>query len=178
MNRRLALHGAALSAPLLLTACAVGPNYKSPTLSSLAGYGALATAPPGSATGKRPRLMPDMDIPAQWWGVFHCAKLDGLVAEALKDSPNVDAAKAALRQARELTRAQVGAYFPSVSLSLQPSRQHFANTLSSPLANGSESYSLTTTHVMQIGTGMTTAPASGTKYQGVFFPKGLNGLFS
>jgi hypothetical protein len=44
--------------------------------------------------------------------------------------------------------------------------------------NYSKVYSRTTTQVLQIVTGMTTAPAAGSKYQGVFFPNGLNGLFS
>ena len=34
------------------------------------------------------------------------------------------------------------------------------------------------TQILQIVTGMTTAPATGVKYQGVFFPNGLNGLIS
>lgn len=49
-------------------------------------------------------------------------------------------------------------------------------------ATGSPNYSLaytrTTSQVLSIVTGTTKAPASGTKYQGVFFPNGLNGLFS
>jgi hypothetical protein len=44
--------------------------------------------------------------------------------------------------------------------------------------NYSKTYSRTTTQVLQIVTGNPTAPAAGTKYQGVFFPNGLNGLFS
>jgi hypothetical protein len=44
--------------------------------------------------------------------------------------------------------------------------------------NYSKVYSRTTTQVLQIVTGQTTAPAQGSKYQGVFFPSGLNGLFS
>ena len=44
--------------------------------------------------------------------------------------------------------------------------------------NFSRTYSRTTTQVLQIVTGVTKAPATGTKYAGVFFPNGLNGLFS
>ena len=39
-------------------------------------------------------------------------------------------------------------------------------------------YSRTTTQVLKIVTGSTGAPATGAKYTGVFFPNGLNGLFS
>jgi hypothetical protein len=44
--------------------------------------------------------------------------------------------------------------------------------------NYSKTYSRTTTQVLQIVTGSPTAPAAGAKYAGVFFPAGLNGLFS
>jgi hypothetical protein len=44
--------------------------------------------------------------------------------------------------------------------------------------NYSRTYSRTTTQVLKIAIGSTTAPVSGAKYTGVFFPNGLNGLFS
>ena len=44
--------------------------------------------------------------------------------------------------------------------------------------NYSKTYSRTTTQVLRIVTGNATTLASGTKYTGVFFPSGLNGLFS
>ncbi len=44
--------------------------------------------------------------------------------------------------------------------------------------NYSKTYSRSTTQVLQIVTGNVNIPAAGAKYQGVFFPNGLNGLFS
>jgi ferritin-like protein len=44
--------------------------------------------------------------------------------------------------------------------------------------NYSKTYSRTTTQVLKIVTGNTSSPAAGAKYTGVFFPNGLNGLFS
>ena len=52
------------------------------------------------------------------------------MAQALANSPTLEAAKAALRAAREQVKAQKGAYFPSVIGSIQPSRQEFARDLS------------------------------------------------
>jgi len=134
----LGLCSACVAAPLLLVACAVGPTYHRPTLSASAGAGAAAT---------QPQLVSGMDIPAEWWGVFHCADLDALVAQALNNNPTVTAAQAALRSAREQVKAQRGAYYPSVGVSVQPSRQSFAQTLSSPLQSGENLYNLTTTQV-------------------------------
>ena len=44
--------------------------------------------------------------------------------------------------------------------------------------NYSKTYSRSTTQVLKIVTGNTNLEPSGTKYKGVFFPNGLNGLFS
>jgi Ferritin-like domain len=44
--------------------------------------------------------------------------------------------------------------------------------------NYSKTYSRSTTQVLKIVTGSLNAPAAGAKYTGVFFPNGLNGLFS
>ncbi len=130
---------------LAQSACAVGPNYRPPVLSPAAGYGVdTASADQGVSA---PQFVAGMDVSAEWWQVFHCQDLDALVAKALANSPTVSAAKSALKAAREQVKAQRGAYFPTVSASLQPSRQRFAQTLSSPLQNGSELYSLTTTQV-------------------------------
>jgi NodT family efflux transporter outer membrane factor (OMF) lipoprotein len=146
---RLSAHAAAIAVPLLLAACAVGPDYRRPTLSASAGYGGDATSPgtPAAAAAGAPQLMAGLDIPAQWWRVFHSPDLDALVAQALKSNPTVDAAKAALRSAREQVKAQRGAFYPSVTASLQPSHQYFAGTLASPALSGDSIYDLTTTQV-------------------------------
>lgn len=139
-----------LLAPALLAACAVGPNYHRPALSASASYGAEAVSPAPSAaaaSGDQPQLVSGMDIPAQWWRVFHSAELDALVERALADSPTVKAAQAALRSAREQVTAQRGFYYPSVSASVQPTHSDFAKTLSSQTASGSDIYDLTTTQV-------------------------------
>ncbi len=136
----------ALVLPLVLAACAVGPNYKRPALSPSAGYGAEATAPPEAAYGAL-HLDAGADVAADWWRVFHCAALDDLVSQALTHSPTIDAARQALRAAHEQSAAQRGAYFPTVGLSVQPSRQNVAPTLASGAQSGADLYSLTTTQV-------------------------------
>ena len=130
-------------APVLLAcACTVGPNYQRPPLSPAAGYGAAATAPSEGQT-----LEIGGEAPADWWRVYRCAELDDLVAEALKHNATLDAANAALRAAHEEVLAQRGANYPQIGASLSPSRQKFAETLASPLANNAFLYNLTTTQV-------------------------------
>jgi NodT family efflux transporter outer membrane factor (OMF) lipoprotein len=127
----------------LLSACAVGPDFHRPAAPAVQSYGKApmsgeTAALPSDATvrgGDAQRFVGGMDIPARWWTLFQSEALNDLVVEALKANPNVDAAKAALRQAHELYAAQRAAFFPTVSGNFSGSRQEFpAATLSTPLA--------------------------------------------
>jgi NodT family efflux transporter outer membrane factor (OMF) lipoprotein len=103
-----------------LAACAVGPNFKRPTPPTAPGYGSApvqgqTAASAGEGTGGAAQtFVAGIDIPSQWWTLFKSPELDQLVEQALKGNPDVDAAKAALRQAHELYSAQRTSYFPTV----------------------------------------------------------------
>jgi NodT family efflux transporter outer membrane factor (OMF) lipoprotein len=130
------------AAGLLSCACAVGPDYQRPALPTGDAYPATAIAANGSAQSQA--LHSGMDIPAQWWEVFHSREVSDLVTEALQQSPTLEAARAALLSARELRIVQAGAYYPTVNANIEPTRQKIANTLASPAASGDDLYSLTT----------------------------------
>ena len=135
-----------LCAPtLILAGCVVGPNYQRPPLSPQAAI--LAPGDKALTPSASPRLISGGDLPADWWTLFGSPKLNALVAQGLKNSPTLDAAKAALRSAKELVRAQRGAYYPTVEASIQPTRQKFARDLASPAASGNSLYTLTTSQV-------------------------------
>lgn len=134
-----------LAAPLLLAACAVGPNYQRPALDAAAGYQPPSQSTPQAAGA--PAIVVGQDVSAEWWRAFGSDDLDALVDQALKANPTLEAAKYALRVAHEAVMAQRGAYYPTVALSTQPSRQQFAPNLASPTASGAELYTLTTTQV-------------------------------
>jgi len=112
----------------LLAACAVGPNFKAPEAPPNAGF-----APPGQIApettaaplpgGQAQRFVDGMDIPGQWWTLFQSAPLNALIERALKNSPTLQAAQAALRQANETAAAQRGSYYPSLSGTAQSERQ-------------------------------------------------------
>ncbi|MEB0139320.1 MULTISPECIES: efflux transporter outer membrane subunit [unclassified Undibacterium] len=117
---------------VLLSACVVGPNFKTPLAplnADQAAYGApLAgtVAAPGAA-GVAQTLVSGQDIPSAWWQVFHSPALDSLIRTALEKSPNLAAAQAALRQAQENYTAQAGSVlYPAVSGSLGANRQQQA----------------------------------------------------
>ncbi len=140
---------AALGACALASACAVGPDFKTPAAPAVDGYtpqplpAQTASAP--TQAGEAQRFVTGMKIPEQWWQVFQSAKLNQVIEAALKASPTVAAAQAALKQAHQQVRAQQGAFFPTLQGSYSPSRQRNAvGTISPTLTSGAEIFNLHT----------------------------------
>ncbi len=124
MSRRLAI----LAAALLLASCAVGPDFKKPATPTGAGYTPekLAdTAATKIAGGAAQHFAIGQDIPGQWWALFHSPALDALVKEALAHNPDLTAAQASLREARENVLADEGGFYPSINGSVQHEREKF-----------------------------------------------------
>ena len=136
---------------VLLTGCAVGPDFRRPTAPNVERYTPQSlpdqTASVEVKGGEAQRFVHDMDIPGQWWTLFHSKPLNDLIEQALKANPDVAAAQAALRGARENVYAQQGAFFPSIDASFNPTRQKISDALSSPLNNDSNVFSLHTAQV-------------------------------
>jgi NodT family efflux transporter outer membrane factor (OMF) lipoprotein len=113
----------------LLSACAVGPNFKPPEAPRNAAFVPAGQIAPETAAasslpgGQAQRFVDGMDIPGQWWTLFQSAPLNALIERALSNSPTLEAAQAALRQANETTAAQRGSYYPSVSGKVESQRQ-------------------------------------------------------
>jgi NodT family efflux transporter outer membrane factor (OMF) lipoprotein len=128
-----------------LAGCTVGPDFHAPdppaskrfTEAALPDHTASAATPGGSAQ----QLTPDRDIPGEWWEVFHSPQITTLVTQALKANPDVAAAQATLREARENTRAEQGSLLPQVSASAQAerARESFAAI---GFGSGSSTYTL------------------------------------
>ncbi len=138
---------ASLAVSLILAGCAVGPDFRKPAPPTVTGYGVTGTQTV-SATGEfggSQRFVSDADIPGQWWTLFHSRPLNDLIEQSIKSNPNITAAQAALRQARENTAAQKGNYFPQVSGELSASRNLTPIAALSPAsASGNPYYSLIT----------------------------------
>jgi NodT family efflux transporter outer membrane factor (OMF) lipoprotein len=130
---------------LALAGCAVGPDFHTPTPPAVTGY--TADNPPGNSSADKvaQRLITNMDIPGQWWTLFHSPALNAVIERALKQNPDLQAAQAALRVARENVLAQQGAAYPGVQAGFSPSRQkNPVGTLAPTLAAGTPVYSLYT----------------------------------
>jgi NodT family efflux transporter outer membrane factor (OMF) lipoprotein len=112
---------------LLAAGCAAGPDFKPPPTPQVGGYTA---APPRTTAatanvngGQAQRFQAGADIPADWWRLFHSESLNALIAAALANNPDLEAAQAALRVAYENARAQRGVFYPAVSASMAVSHQ-------------------------------------------------------
>lgn len=128
----------AAAALLVLSGCAVGPDFKPPAAPLALGTGYTA-APLAAQTASAPglgggaqTLRFGQDIPAQWWDLFRSDALDRLIRAALANNPDLAAAQQALRQAEESVNAQAGATrYPNVGLQAGAQRNQAAQ-LASP----------------------------------------------
>lgn len=138
--------GAVLGAALLLSACAVGPDFKTPGLPAAAqgaSYTPDTPAPVAARTaqadvpgGQSQELLAGRDIPAQWWEVFRSEPLDQLVRASLTQSPTLASAQAALREAEASYEATSGnLLWPKVDAQLGVQRQR-ASEITTKTAGG------------------------------------------
>jgi NodT family efflux transporter outer membrane factor (OMF) lipoprotein len=114
----------------LVAACAVGPDFAPPPAPPVSGY--TPDTPPATTTaadvpgGAAQKFVMGRDIPAEWWKVFHSKEIDALIAEALRANPSLQAAQAALWQAKENLYAAGGKLLPSVDANGSFARQAFS----------------------------------------------------
>ena len=100
----------------VLTACAVGPDFKRPEAPRVgdAAHPYTPTALPvrtagvEGAGGVAQHLTIGADVSALWWQAFRSEPLDALIRAALAHSPTLASAQAALRQAQENYNADAG----------------------------------------------------------------------
>jgi NodT family efflux transporter outer membrane factor (OMF) lipoprotein len=138
-------------AALVVTGCAVGPNFERPGAPNVSSYtpGPLSdtVATPHVPGGKTQQFLNGVDISADWWTLFHSAPLNGLINQALANSPDLKAAQAALKVARENVLAQRGAYYPSVTGDFAASRQKQSGQIAPALSSNTFLYNLYTPQV-------------------------------
>lgn len=136
-----------LAATALLTCCTLGPDFTPPGTPPTAGY--LPDAPDHFVAGgiegsEAQRIVESLDIPGQWWTIFQSPELNGLIETALRANPDIRAAAAALKAARENARAQRATLFPTLQGAFGAAANQVPTFLSAPTADGNYSYSLFT----------------------------------
>jgi multidrug efflux system outer membrane protein len=95
---------ALLAFALVLSACAVGPNYREPEIPVADEFGAAGLLEPGQG-----------EIERQWWRQFGDPLLDELVEAAVANNRDIAAATARLREARALRRERLFDFLPSIT---------------------------------------------------------------
>ena len=69
-----------LGLTMLLTSCAVGPNFKKAAAPAVHGYTAIPVSTTGSSTnvagGEAQRFVTGQDIAGDWWTLFHSKPLN------------------------------------------------------------------------------------------------------
>ena len=132
-RNRISVALALLTMSLLLSGCAVGPDFKQPSAPSASRYTPqplpASTASAADEAGAAQTFNTGQDIPAQWWKLFQSPALNALIDKAFKANPTLAAAQAALRQAQELVYAQQGYFYPTIGLDYSPSRQQLAGNM-------------------------------------------------
>jgi multidrug efflux system outer membrane protein len=96
------VRAAVVALAAVLSACAVGPEYKAPTPETDAAFSGQTLVETTSGTPEQ-----------QWWKVFGDPLLDELMAEALVSSRTLAAAEARLREARAIRREQNWDFVPA-----------------------------------------------------------------
>ena len=98
-----------MSLAMLVTGCAVGPNYQRPSTVDISQF--------KEAAGWIPAAPADALERGPWWQLFGDEQLNMLAAQVEVSNQNVAAAVAAYARARALVREQRAALFPTVELS-------------------------------------------------------------
>ena len=136
----------------LLSACAVGPDFKQPDPPKTSSYtesplSQKLTTASGVPGGTPQEFAEGAEIEAQWWELYKSPELDALIKKALQQNPNLGAADAALRVAQENVNAQIGGlFFPSVSLGGSAVREKQPSAVYG-LNYGTDTYNLYNTSV-------------------------------
>ena len=116
--RRLAWLVCLLYGVLQFTGCAVGPKYRTPTVTAPPAYkeiGNWKTAQPN-----------DQNLGGNWWELFHDPQLNALEQEITVSNQNLKAAVAQYQQSRAALRYVRADYYPTVSAGLSATREKYS----------------------------------------------------
>jgi len=109
----------------------VGPNFHSPAKPKVKRFTETPmptkTVQTHGAGGQAQVFLNDKDIPVLWWELYHSPAIDQLVRAGLAKNPGLAAASAALRQAQENLKVEIGnALWPAVNAVGSGERQRYS----------------------------------------------------
>ena len=121
---RTLLSAPALAACALLTACAVGPDYKRPDTEVPQQYkeaGDWKVANPSDAIAR-----------GKWWEIFNDPQLNALEEQVAAANQNIAVAEAQYRQAQALVQSAQASFFPTLGPSASATRSRSVRTTVNP----------------------------------------------
>ncbi|WP_309304284.1 efflux transporter outer membrane subunit [Pseudomonas sp. LS1212] len=127
---------------LMLSACAIGPDYQRPDVTTPARF--------KQAEGWRQAQPADALARGTWWELYGDAQLNGLVEQLNSANQTVAQYEAQYRQAQALVRSTRGALFPFIDLSAGKTRSS-QGTGSSSSSLTSSSSGIRDTYSTQLG---------------------------
>src|SRR6516164_8746136 len=99
----------ALAAAMLVTSCAVGPDFLHPAAPEITRYTReplTHTSSTDVASGQRQTFVPGRDIPEQGWALFRPPRLNALMEQALHKNQSRQSAWGSRRAAKEAVNPQ------------------------------------------------------------------------
>ncbi len=95
-----------------LWGCEVGPDYKQPDMKPATRFSEIASATRPTTRGtSSSSIRPDY---IRWWTTLNDATLNGLIARAARNNPDVLAAEARIREARATRGITASGLFPQI----------------------------------------------------------------
>jgi NodT family efflux transporter outer membrane factor (OMF) lipoprotein len=142
---------AVFAAVVLLSGCAVGPDFKVPAAPEVDRYTKEPLTPRTSSTdaptGLSQRFAPSRDIPQEWWVLFKSPTLNALIKQSIDKNPTLQSALATLRASKEAVYAQQGKFFPFVQANFNPTRNQTSAALAPVPSSNASVYNLYTAQV-------------------------------
>ena len=137
------------AAAMLLTSCAVGPDFLHPEAPEITRYttgaaDAAQTSSTDAANRTTQRFVQGRDIPQGWWALYKSPALNALIERALNNNPSTAIGD---RHAARLQTGGVrpgGQVFPLVQANFNPTRQLTAGSISPVLSSGANPFNLYT----------------------------------
>jgi NodT family efflux transporter outer membrane factor (OMF) lipoprotein len=107
--------GSVLIATLLAAGCAVGPDYRKPTVE-------IPTQFKQGVDWQRARANPQGSLSSTWWLEYHDDTLSRLIEQALKANQSIAQAEAAYRLAQATVKANTANLFPMINAGISGTR--------------------------------------------------------
>lgn len=113
--------------PLVLSACSISPELKTPSVPRATTYtheGELVSLDQKLTLGNR--------IAGDWWSLFSSKPLDSLIRQAVASNHDLATAEEAMKQAQEAANAADGSLMPQASLNGAVGRQRYGVAMFGP----------------------------------------------